>query len=135
MLDFYLKEIRSVLEFGVACWNGGLTARHSDQIERIQKIAVNIILCDTDWKIPYEVGCTLLKIDLLVNRRNELCTRFIQKTSCNPMHSDWFCPRQDIHNTRHDLAPYREFKCNSKRFFNSPLCHLTRLLNQNPVKT
>ena len=135
ILDFYLKEIRSVLEFGVACWNGGLTAQHSEQIERIQKIAVNIILCDSDWQIPYEVGCTSLGIDLLVHRRTELCIRFIQKTALNPMHSDWFCPSQDNHYTRQDLPPYREFKCNSKRFYNSPLCHLTRMLNQNPVKT
>ena len=134
VLDFYLKEIRSVLEFGVACWHGGLTAQNSKQIERIQKIAINIILCDTNWEIPYEDGCILLGIDPLVNRRNELCTRFIQKTSRNPIHSDWFCPSQDNHYTRQDLPPYREFKCNSKRFYNSPLCHLTRVLNQNPVK-
>jgi hypothetical protein len=28
MLDFYCKEVRSILEFGVACWNSG-------QIERV----------------------------------------------------------------------------------------------------
>ena len=133
MLDFYLKEIRSVLEFGVACWNGGLTAQHSDKIERVQKISVNIILGDTDWNIPYEIGCTLLEIEPLVYRRKDLCVRFIQKTAKNPTHSDWFCPSQEFHNTRQDLPVYREFKCNSKRFFKSPLCYLTRLLNENPI--
>ena len=133
MLDFYLKEIRSVLEFGVACWNGGLTAQHSDKIERVQKISINIILGDTDWNIPYEIGCTLLEIEPLVYRRKDLCVRFIQKTAKNPTHSDWFCPSQEFHNTRQDLPVCREFKCNSKRFFKSPLCYLTRLLNENPI--
>ena len=44
LLDYYCKEIRSILEFGVAVWSSGITARSSDAIERIQKICVNIIL-------------------------------------------------------------------------------------------
>ena len=72
LLDFYCKEVRSILEFGVACWNCGLTGKSSDQIERIQKICVNIILCDSEWEIPYFVGCTLLGLEPLSFRQTDV---------------------------------------------------------------
>ena len=133
MVDFYLKEVRSVLEFGVACWHSGLTIKLSDQIERVQKICVNVILCDNEWEIPYQTGCTLLGIEPLSLRRKELCIRFIQKCSQNPLHSDLFTLCQDV-NTRQDKQLYREFTARRDRYYNSPLCYLTRLLNSNPVK-
>ena len=71
MLDFYCKEVRSILEFGVPCWNSGLTVKHTEQIERVQKICTNIIICDDDWNIPYHVGCTLLGIEPLNFRRSD----------------------------------------------------------------
>ena len=134
ILDFYCKEVRSILEFGVACWNSGLTLKHIDQIERVQKICVNIILSDVDWNIPYYIGCTLLALEPLNFRRKELCIRFAQRTSNNPLHSDFFTPNNYNVSTRQDRPLYREFNCTNNRFFNSPLCYLTRLLNENPAK-
>ena len=111
LLDFYCKEIRSILEFGVAIWNSGLTGKLSDQVERIQKICVNIILCDTDWEIPYHVGCTLLEIEPLQHRRTDLCIKFIQKASCDPRHTDLFSTYDSSVNTRQEKPLYREFSC------------------------
>ena len=134
MLDFYCKEVRSILEFGVACWNSGLTVRHTEQIERVQKICINIILCDIDWSIPYTIGCTLLGIEPLTFRRSDLCIRFAQKTSRDPRHSDFFTLNTCNVSTRQEKQTYREFNCSTGRYYDSPLCYLTRLLNQNPVK-
>ena len=72
LLDFYLKEVRSILEFGVACWNSGITCKLGEQIERVQKICVNIILCETEWEIPYFLGSTLVGIEPLSYRRSEI---------------------------------------------------------------
>ena len=132
LVDFYCKEIRAILEYGVAIWNSGLTQKMSGQIERIQKICINIILCDSIGRVSYEVGCTLLNLEPLVYRRHDLCVRFIQKASINPKHSDLFV--RNIQNTRVRKPLYREFKCRTKRFYNSPLCYLTRLLNCYPIK-
>ena len=133
LLDFYFKEVRSILEFGVSVWNSGITNKMKEEIERIQKICVNIILCDTEWEIPYEVGCTLLGIEPLVFRRQDLCTRFIQKASLDPRHDDMFSRNTNPFNTRNEKPIYKEFNCRRNRFFDSPLCYLTRLLNLNPV--
>ena len=81
LIQYCCKENRSILEFGVVVWSSGITARNSNDIERIQKICVNIILCDVNWEIPYKVGCTLLWIKPLKYRRVYLCRRFIQKAS------------------------------------------------------
>jgi len=43
MLHFYISIIRPVLEYAVAVWHTGLTADLSDQLEAIQKRALNII--------------------------------------------------------------------------------------------
>ena len=38
VFDVYTKEIRTLLEFGVQVWKGGLTEEDSDKIERVQKV-------------------------------------------------------------------------------------------------
>ena len=58
-----------MLEFGVAVWHSGITSKMRDTIERMQKICINIILCDSQWNVPYEGGSTLLNIEPLVYRR------------------------------------------------------------------
>ena len=118
----------------MAVWNSGITNKMKEDIERTQKVCVNIILCDTEWEIPYEVGCTLLGIEPLGFRRQDLCTRFIQKTSLDPRHADMFSRNTNPFNTRNVKPIYKEFNCRTNRFFDSPLCHLTRLLNLNPVR-
>ena len=132
--DFYCKEVRSVLEFGVPVWNSGITKKMSDQIERIQKICLSIILCDGPTNIPYFEACTLLSLEPLIYRRHDLCITFIQRASLDPQHSDMFCRNSNNSNTRNKQPDYREYKCRTSRLYNSPLCYLTRVLNNNPVK-
>ena len=133
LTDFYCKEVRSILEFGVAVWHSGLTRKMSDELERVQKVCVNIILSDISCSLSYEVSCTLLNLEPLILRRQELCVRFIQKASKDAQHSDLFFKNTNNYNTRYTKHSYREYKCRNKRFFNSPLCYLTRLLNEHPV--
>ena len=71
MLDLYIKEIRSILEFGVVVWNSGLTLQQINQIERIQRTCVSIILCEPGLKVSYNVGCILLSLEPLHYRRTE----------------------------------------------------------------
>ena len=43
-LDVYEKDICSVLELTLPAWHSGITIKQSLEIERVQKVAVNIIL-------------------------------------------------------------------------------------------
>ena len=44
IFDFYVKEIRQVAKFGAVVWHSGLTINQNSDIERIQKVAMKIIL-------------------------------------------------------------------------------------------
>jgi hypothetical protein len=44
LVDIYCKQVRSLLEFGVPAWHGGITTDDQIDIERIQKSACHIIL-------------------------------------------------------------------------------------------
>ena len=134
LVDFYCKEIRSILEFGVVVWQSGLTIKMRDQLERVQKICINIILCEADFHVSYRIGCTLLNLEPLHLRRQDLCVKFIQKASLDPRHSDLFVRNEVQINTRKKKPIFKEFSCRNKRFFDSPLCYLTRLLNKNPTQ-
>ena len=47
MLEVYKKEIRAVLELAVPAWNSGLTQKQISEIERVQRVAIQIILSNS----------------------------------------------------------------------------------------
>ena len=123
LLDYYMKEVRVHLELAVPVWHSGLTLKLSSDIERVQRVAVKIILDDR----PYEQACSSLGLKPLSIRRMSLCERFALKTA-DPIsrHSDMFKPKKNI---RTGLTTFREHFCRKGRFFKSPLPFLTRTLN------
>ena len=44
LLDVYVKQVRSILEFGAPVWNAGLTKSEICDIERVQKTFLHILL-------------------------------------------------------------------------------------------
>ena len=130
ILDFYLKEIRPLAEHGVAIWNSGLTKGQVIDLEKIQKIALRIILGE-DY-ISYDVACTLMNILPLEYRRTDLCTTFATKLFLSPRSGEFFTPAEKIVNTRSDQQLLlAEKQCNTKRCYNAPHSYLARLVNLN----
>ena len=126
MVDYYMKEIRVHLELAVPVWNSGLTYKLSADIERVQRVAVSIMLSN----IPYEPACARLGLKPLAVRRLELCERFALSTT-KGRHSELFqLEIKGAHNTRSEESKYREHICHKSRFYKSPLPFLTRILNQ-----
>ena len=39
----YFHHVRSILEFGVPVWNGAISKKKVNKIERVQRIAIHII--------------------------------------------------------------------------------------------
>ena len=130
ILDYYLKEVRSILELAVPAWHSNLTLKLSADIERVQRVAVGIIL--GTYEHPYVVSCLLLGIEPLYLRRISLCTNFAKKTALSPSsrHSDLFTQSPNPYNTRTKNIQFIEHSWNHKRFYKSPLPFLTRLLNK-----
>ena len=133
ILDYYLKEIRPLVEHGAVIWSSGLTKSQSNELEKLQKVALRIILQDS--YISYEVACTIFNILPLSYRRTELCTNFALKLYMSPRSSEFFTPARKVAKTRsnqHLLV--EEKKCNTKRCYNAPHNYLARLVNENKKK-
>ena len=130
LVDYYMKEVRVHVELAVPVWHSGLSQKLSGDIERVQRVAVSLIL--DNGNILYDRACVALGLKPLVVRRQELCERFAQKTaSVGNRHCDLFQLEKDgSHDTRSSYDKFREHVCSKSRFFNSPLPFLTRILNQ-----
>ena len=76
--DFYIKEIRSLVEYAVPVWSNGITLQQSKTLEKIQMYSVAIIF--DNWTWSYFVKCTLLNIEPLFLRRNQICLSFSECT-------------------------------------------------------
>ena len=133
ILDVYTKEIWSVLELAVPAWHSGLTVRQSADIERVQKIALFIILSDHLTGLSeysYDMALALLDLEPLSFRRDKLCLTFAKKAE-HSRHSDMFTKKTNPYETRQVSNYYKEHNSTTLRCYNSPLNYLTRILNQN----
>ena len=120
-----MKEIRSILELAVPVWHGGLTAKQVKDIERLQKTVLYIIL--GEHFINYDVACTLLEIEPLSMRRDQLCLKFALKDV--KKENSLFSKTQKFVNTRNKNIVI-ETKCNTKRFEKSSIPFLSKMLNK-----
>ena len=130
ILDVYLKEIRSVLELAVPAWHSGLTKKQSADIERVQRVAVSIILTDCKTGLceySYNMALVILDIEPLEVRREQLCKTFAKKT-LKTRHASMFKQSDNQPFTRNKPGFFHP-NWNTRRFFNSPKNYLTRLIN------
>ena len=123
--DTYIKEIRSIVEMAVPVWHSGLTVKLSRDIERVQKVALLIIL--GDHYTNYDVACTLVGIEPLQMKREQLCIKFALKNL--KQENSLFKIVSNPVNTRSKTKVVIEPKSNYKRFRNSSIPYLSRLVN------
>ena len=105
--------------------NSGLTNQQTNDIKRIQKLAMQIIL--QDGYINYQSACRLFSTETLAERRLKLCSKFAYKNMKSE--NTLFTSVTTTANTRQKANNVREFKCHTGRFLNSSLPFLAKLLN------
>ena len=103
LLQIYITQIRSILEFAVPAWNSGLTKALINQLERVQKCALAIIL-DKDY-ITYSNAIKKLQIKTLAERRRELCMSFALQSQKSDKYSNWFCENESLGLTTRSEKP------------------------------
>ena len=131
LLDVYIKQIRSVLEYAAVVWHSGLTEINSRNIERVQKACLAIIL--GQGYISYRNALQLTSLDRLDSRREGLCLKFARSTIKNPKFKHWFEEDIKIIETRRLKKNLKEVHCRTKRFRESTIPYLTQLLNMKGV--
>ena len=86
LLDVYKKQVRSVLELAVPVWQPALTIQEKNQIERVQKCALYIILGEKYEN--YEQALDQMECNNLEKRRIKFCENFATKQNKNK--NNWF---------------------------------------------
>ena len=132
LILIYVLYIRSVLEYCCIVWHSSLTQDQSNDLERVQKVAIRTILSDHD--IPYETAFKKVKVQSLVERREFLSLRWAKKCTRSQINKHLF-PRntksfKDFRTKEPFIVPYTK----TERFLNSAIPYMTRLLNNNFTK-
>ena len=127
--NIYILFIRSLLEQSCTVWHSGLTKENSEDLERIQKCAVKIILKENYE--TYENGLKLLDLDKLDERREYLCLQFAKKSIKHGKMKDLFPLRTKKHGMKtRNQEMFKTTYANTKRLQNSPVIYMQKLLNQ-----
>ena len=126
--DIYILFIRSLLEQSATVWHSSLTEENANDLERVQKIAVKIILGDKFQN--YEQGLVKLDIENLSERRTSLCLSFAQKCVKNPKTSHMFPKNEKKHNMETRKPEIFKVKhANTERLCKSSIIYMQHLLN------
>ena len=128
LVNIYIMYIRSLLEQSCTVWHSGLTEENSQDLERIQKSALRIILQESYTN--YENALNFLEIESLCERREALCLTFAKKCLNNEKMKHLFQPNKKVHTM--ETRFQEEYEVNlakTERLKNSPIIYMQRLLN------
>ena len=125
----YKTFVRSNLEFSSTVWHSSLTLTERQDLERIQKAAVKVIL-GNDYD-NYTQALSNLKMESLNKRRENMVLRFAKKSLDNDNFSKLF-PLRDINHGMRVRKSEKYHVNNSKtnRYKHSSIPYLQRLLNK-----
>ena len=126
--NIYVLYIRSLLEQSCTVWHSGLTEESSQDLERIQKTALKIIL-QQEYE-TYENALKQLDLDNLVERRDKLCFEFAKKCLKNDKMKNLFRENNKVHQMKTRFEEFYEIDhAKTGRLMNSPIIYMQRLLN------
>ena len=114
-----------------AIWHSGLTQTQTRDLEKIQKVALRIILSDAYTN--YEEACSYFNLKTLSQRRIQLCTNFAIKLYKSDRSSEFFTHKTRP-NSRINTQLVVEKLSRTKRSFTAPHNYLARLINQNVAR-
>ena len=123
ILHFFYVKIRSVLETNCPVFHPMLTKENKDDIERIQKIVLKIIMGNE--YTSYEASCQKYDVESLESRRTKLSLTFALKCSKSEKFNHMF----EL-NTGNTHEKYKVPFAHTSRYQSSPKFFLTKLLNE-----
>ena len=129
----YILFIRSILEQSCTVWHSSITDENSNDLERVQKSAIKIILQDS-YK-GYNSGLAQLEIESLKSRREQLCLSFALKCVKSDKVRHMFPMNIKPHemSTRHG-EKFKVQHAHTDRLKNSPIIYMQKLLNEHELK-
>ena len=131
--QIYILFVRSILEHSATVWHSSLTQENIDDLERVQKSALKIIL--QDKYRTYKQGLAQLNLETLVDRRENLCLNFALKCVKHEKLRHMFPINDKTHGmeTRTEERFEVQF-AKTGRLQKSPIIFMQKLLNENAKK-
>ena len=126
--NIYILFVRSVLEQSAIVWHSSLTVENSNDLERIQKCAMKIILQEN--YIEYEEALNQLDIEKLYERREQLCLKVALKCIKNPKTQNMFPVNKNSQNIPiREREKYQVQFARTAKLQNSAIIHMQNMLN------
>ena len=127
MVNIYILYIRSILETSAVVWHSSLTKKERNEIERVQKVALKIIL-GSDYE-DYNAALEIAGLSTLDDRRKGLCKQFAKNCIKNPKMYRLFPLNKIAKNTRNP-EKYLVTPASTSRLARSAIPYIQRLLNE-----
>ena len=128
LVNIYILYIRSLVEQNVAVWSSTITQEEIEDIERVQKVALRIILKES--YSTYDGALSYLGLETLHTRRRGLCLRFAKRCIKNEKTASMFPPNPGYNSRVRDSEKYQVKFANNNRLRDSSIPYLQRLLNE-----
>ena len=126
--NIYFLFVRSVLEQSATVWHSSLTQENKEDLERVQKSAIRIIMGEEFQ--GYQKSLDKLDIETLDARRETLCLNFALKTSKNPKMKKMFPLKDKLHDMQtRQPEKYVVQHANTERLKKSSIIYMQNLLN------
>ena len=128
--NIYVLYVRSILEQSCVVWHSSLTIENSDDLERVQKAAIKIILGPEYKNHNYEENLIKADLDSLKQRRINLCTKFANESIKNEKTEKMFISKKKQHKMEMKNSEIFKIKhANTTRLQKSAIPYMKRLLN------
>ena len=127
MMTIYFSYVRSILEQSCNVWHTSLTDDNEQDLERVQKSALKIILGKK--YIDYESACNELNITDLKTRRQNLFEKFTIQNINHPLMREYFKEKFDKKYNIRQPRKYEITKTRTERFNKSAIIQMQQTAN------
>ena len=121
--NIYILFVRSILEQSATVWHSSLTQENINDLERVQKSAIKVILQEN--YSSYKQGVAQLNIESLASRRELKCVKSEKLKHMFPLNE-----KSHEVKTRHE-GKYKVQFSNTESFQKSSIIYVQKLLNEN----
>ena len=133
LLVIYKSFVRSKLEQSASVWHSSLTKENKNDLERVQKSAMKIILKEKYQ--DYESALKQVNIESLHDRREFICFKFSKKALRLEQFKKMFPVQKNLHGmVKRNTKKYKENLARTERYKRSSIPSMQRLLNKHEKK-
>ena len=132
LVTIYILYIRSILEQNCQVWHFSLTLEDETNIERVQKVALYLILHEE--YISYTNALQTLNLTTLKARRTDLCLKFAKRCTKHPLAAQMFPLNSTVKCNLRNREKFKVQPSKTDRLLNSSIPQLQRALNKDYAK-